>query len=410
MSARDGRASIDSQTSNSPLLADTHMERYSRGGWRDVLENKMTWAWYSTISAGGGVALIIYNLPYGVRRLWVVGAAIYVASMIGFLLLLLIHAARFLVNIRLIPASIAHPAEGLFVSTFATALGILLLDGTTYSEKMHTANGAILRDFYWIFLVLALIFAIGTPLVQFMQATQMRERERDVAHGGQDLSPLAAQTVYPLLLVGPAAAIVVAHMDVITQHHLVTPIIITGVAFQGMGTLVSLLYLPKFIESLHNYSVPSVFNRPYMFLSVAPPAYTAYGFSLLAEQCLLHFPDKIVPGGGIEIIGGGVAMYYIGLTIALMFWGLAAWLFTIGFFANFTTVAHLDVGTTGLQMFSYVFPNVGFALASITLSRIFGHPKLLAVLSEILGLGIVVGWLFVIIAAMFGVFSGRMAR
>lgn len=95
-----------------------------------------------------------------------VGGIIYIASLIGFLLLLLIHLARFVLSPRLIPASIAHPAEGLFVSTFAAALGILIIDGATYSQKMHTTSGPALRAFYWIFVVVAVIFSVATPLAQ----------------------------------------------------------------------------------------------------------------------------------------------------------------------------------------------------------------------------------------------------
>lgn len=94
------------------------------------------------------------------------GSIIYIASLIGFILLLLIHLARFTLSPRLIPASIAHPSEGLFVSTFASALGILIIDGATYSHKMHTSNGSALRTFYWIFVLVAVIFGVVTPLAQ----------------------------------------------------------------------------------------------------------------------------------------------------------------------------------------------------------------------------------------------------
>lgn len=84
----------------------------------------------------------------------------------AFLLLFLVHLARFILNPRLIPASIAHPTEGLFVSTFAAAFGILIIDGATYSDKLHNTHVPALRAFYWIFVVISVVFAVGTPLAQ----------------------------------------------------------------------------------------------------------------------------------------------------------------------------------------------------------------------------------------------------
>jgi len=94
------------------------------------------------------------------------GGIIYIASLVGFILLLATHIVRFLLKPRLIRASITHPSEGLFVSTFAAALGILIIDGATYAEKMHTAHGIALRASFWIFLVVSVIFGVGSPLAQ----------------------------------------------------------------------------------------------------------------------------------------------------------------------------------------------------------------------------------------------------
>jgi len=95
------------------------------------------------------------------------GGIIYIASLVGFVLLLATHIARFSLNPRLIRASVVHPSEGVFVSTFAAALGILIVDGATYAEKMHTAHGVALRVSFWIFLVVSVIFGVGSPSAQY---------------------------------------------------------------------------------------------------------------------------------------------------------------------------------------------------------------------------------------------------
>lgn len=94
-----------------------------------------------------------------------------------------------------------------------------------------------------------------------------------------------------------------------------------------------------------------------MFVSVGPPAFTSLSFALLAEQCLRHFPaGKTAPDGAADIVGG-VSLYYIGLVIALMFWGLSVWLFLISLFSNLAALGQMDLGVQQLQIFALVFPN-----------------------------------------------------
>lgn len=94
------------------------------------------------------------------------GAIVYIFSLVLFLVTLLTHVVRFVVRPSLISESIKHPIEGQYVSALPAALGILILNGATYAEKMHGYNTQAMRTFYWIYIVMSVIFAIGTPLVQ----------------------------------------------------------------------------------------------------------------------------------------------------------------------------------------------------------------------------------------------------
>jgi tellurite resistance protein TehA-like permease len=97
--------------------------------------------------------------------LWI-GSIFYIVSLIGFILLLLVHAARFLVRPSLLPESLSHPSEGLYVPTFPTALGVLILNGATYSRKMHMMHGPSLRGAFWLYAVVSLLFSVASPLAE----------------------------------------------------------------------------------------------------------------------------------------------------------------------------------------------------------------------------------------------------
>jgi tellurite resistance protein TehA-like permease len=90
-----------------------------------------------------------------------------VFSLVLFLATLVTHAIRFLIKPALLPASMKHPLEGLHVPSLPAALGVLILNGATYADKMHH-NDHALMTFYWIFIVLALVFGIGAPLIQLV--------------------------------------------------------------------------------------------------------------------------------------------------------------------------------------------------------------------------------------------------
>jgi len=411
MSTRDARL-LDNERqddSRTPLLGrdlgggGMGRDRGDLPLWRHILENKMTWAWYHVVISSGAVSLLLYHLPYTFHKLWVLGATIYVASLILFLVTLLTHLVRFAVRPSLIPDTITHPNEGLHVSTLPTALGILILNGATYAEKMHGYNPHALRGIYWVYIVLSTIFAIGSPLAQFSRGSRTR--------GEGDFTASTLMPTLPLLLAGPTAATVLAHMKTTDHHrHAALAIASFGIAVQGMGALLSLLYQSNIIERLHKDGFPTPRERPALFLTAVPPALTAYAFTSLAQQALRHLPvGKTAPDGATDIVGG-LTLYYMGIVLGLIFWGLAAWWFIVSAVVNVAALAVMDIGRMGLGLFNIIFSHVAFFLASNELLRVFGYPRGLTILLEIFGVTTSVVWALVFVATVFGVATGRLVR
>ncbi|KAI5854473.1 voltage-dependent anion channel [Tricharina praecox] len=408
MSRLEPRIDANDRSDRTPLLGTTAGTRYNRERgdlplWRHVLENKMTWAWYNVIIASGGVSLLIFNLPYRVHRLWVLGAIVYVISLILFLITLLVHAARFIVRPSLLPNSICHPVEGLHVSTLPAALGILILNGATYSEKMHGYNGHAMRSFFWIYIILSLVFGIGTPLVQFAKGAQNRP--------AMSLSAASIGTTLPLLLAGPTAAAVLAHLPIVGRHRTALGIMAFGVALQGMGVFVSLLYQSSVIARLHNDGFPHPRERPSLFLTSIPAALSAWASTALAQQALRHFPTpSTAPGGAPELVVGGVALYYVGVTLGLVFWGLALWWFVIAACACIGGLNEMRAGGEILEGFIVVFAHVAFFLASNELLRAFDWPRGLTIMNEVLGVATIAVWGLLMVGCLLGLVTGRFAR
>ncbi|CCX14978.1 Similar to Putative malic acid transport protein; acc. no. O59815 [Pyronema omphalodes CBS 100304] len=407
MSAREGRRievngrGIDDRT---PLLPHNHDERFRRRRgdlpmWRHVLYHKMTWAWYNTVVATGSISLILYDLPYRVHRLWVLGSIVYIASLILFVFTFAVHLLRFMIKPSLIPRSMKHPDEGNHVSSLAAAMGVLILNGVTYSEKIHGYNPNAMRTFFWIFIVLSTVFGIMQPLIQFGKPIQEHRVRRD-------FTPAGMTPVIPLLLAGPVAAGVLAHLEP-KLHHTALGIFAFGVALQGMGIFLSLLYSANILERLHREGFPPSHERPGLFLASIPPALTSWAFSSLAAQAVRHFPPNGgAPGGNPDFVVGGVALSYVGVAASLLFWGLAVWWFFVAALANLGQI--LNLGSDVLEGFMVVFAHAAMFLANNQLLRIFEWPKALTVTNEVLGVATVVVWGILVVGCMIGLVTGRL--
>jgi tellurite resistance protein TehA-like permease len=129
-----------------------------------------------------------------------------------------------------------------------------------------------------------------------------------------------------------------------------------GVALQGMGFFLSLLYQASILSRLHNDGFPLPRERPSLFMASLPPALTAWASVALAQQALRHFPTPATaPGGDPGLIVGGVALYYVGVTFGLMFWGLALWWFLIAALGCLGGITAMRSGVECLAGFMVVF-------------------------------------------------------
>ncbi|TGZ76585.1 hypothetical protein EX30DRAFT_344755 [Ascodesmis nigricans] len=439
---------------NAPLLG--RVEEGLRGrrrgerevsGWRDVLENKLTWEWYKPVLTSAAVSLLVLNLPYQSHGVRIFGSIIYYFSAIIFVLTLLVHIIRFAFRPSLIVNSFTHPDEGLHVSIFPAAVGMLILSGAAYTEHLHKSHdNHALRAFFWIYFALTLIFGIGSPLAQFSKgAREARER------GERDFTAAAVQPILPFLLAAPVAATAIEYMTDTNNgypSHKAIAILVFGSALHGAGILLSILYLSNVINRHHYYGLSAPLYRSTIFLAASLPALASWGSLLLATQSsriFHHHPDTAPPhdpNPGIPPIWGGYPgpndsnllnlftvppvnppphpitpplhpllspiLYLLGVTSSIAFWGLALWFFILAAAANLLSLPTLSDKT--ISVMDVVFGHAAFFLASTQLLRVFGLPRALTVLAEILGVATVVVWIVVLLVGVFVVVTGRFRR
>ena len=129
------------------------------------------------------------------------------------------------------------------------------------------------------------------------------------------MTPIWIFPAYPLLIIGPHAAVLSETLD--PERSLA--VIIGGFTIQGVGFLVSLMIYAAFIYRLMTQKLPQESIRPGMFVSVGPSGFTAAGIIGMATNTSRALPPSYMGDGQLVATILKVVASWMGLWI----WGLA---------------------------------------------------------------------------------------
>jgi tellurite resistance protein TehA-like permease len=82
--------------------------------------------------ATGGVANVLYQVPYRFQGLYVIGAIFFLLNIVLFIFNITMICLRFYYYPSTFKASITHPTESLFVPAWLISLGTILINITQY--------------------------------------------------------------------------------------------------------------------------------------------------------------------------------------------------------------------------------------------------------------------------------------
>ena len=184
------------------------------------------------------------------------------------------------------------------------SLGTVLINISQYGLN-HVGpwlNTAVLVLF-WIDVALAIIASTGIYLVIWSTQTFTIHQ----------MTPIWIFPAYPLLIIGPYAAVLSAAFD---QPHALD-IIIGGFTLQGVGFLVSLTIYAAFIYRLMTQKLPKESTRPGMFVSVGPSAFTAGALINLAINTEKALPADFMGNGPLA----SMIIRVVASWAALWLWG-----------------------------------------------------------------------------------------
>lgn len=315
-----------------------------------------TWANYTFPMSTGGLALLVSEStqPHTFHGLQTIGKVIYIFDLCIFILTTATLLTRFLRYPGTFRASLVHPTEGLFVPTFFLALASII--GSIGRYGIPSCGEWLIvayRILFWIYFAVTFCVAVGLYMVLFTSPKLKIE----------DMSPAWDLPIFPFMLSGTIATI--GSADQPPDHAM--PMIVAGLTAQGLGMLVSLLMYACYIRRMIQFGLPSPHSRPGMFIAVGPPGFTALALIGLAKDYPSHYNYF-----GADDMTSQILQVMATMT-AIFIWSLALWFFCIALVACLQTCRDMPFS---MSWYAFVFPNVGFTIATIDIGEELSSPAI----------------------------------
>jgi C4-dicarboxylate transporter/malic acid transport protein len=303
-----------------------------------------TWAWFTCSMSTGGIAVLLKVTPHRFQGLDTIGLVIFIFDLLLFSSICVTITARFILCKGTFVRSLRHPTESLFIPTFFLAIGIIIVEMTYYAHIGDWLT-TVLQVLFWIYFVVTFCLAV----IQYVTLFTGKP------HTIQSMTPAWILPVFPMMYAGPVACAVIT-LQGTTQG---IPILIAGIAAQGLGFTISILMYANYLGRLMSYGLPQKNARPGMFIAVGPPSYTALALIGMSNQAGRLFPSDFISTS----INVPEVLRVMALFTSIFLWLVSFWFFGISFVA---TVLGIREGIWfHLTWWALIFPNVGFTLQTI---------------------------------------------
>lgn len=306
-----------------------------------------------------------------------IGIIIFIFNLAFFILLCACMVARAVFHPRHFKRSFTNPYEAFFIGSFLLSICISLCNIQLYGLTYGPCGPWLvttLRVCYWVYAGISLIYAIAQYFMFMVDAPDRKP---------VPFSPSWFLTGYTVMLTGTIASIIAESQP--PEHRMA--ILVSGCAYQGFGLLFSMVLVTLYVMQLMEKGIPPPGVRPAMFIPVGTPAYTIIAFIGQARAVPTAYGYFATHRLAAEIL------QTLALVIGIALWVLSFWLFAIALLACLWALRRPGKMGFALPWWAFIFPNVGFTVATGDLGREMGSKGVLWVASVMLvGLVLVWGW------------------
>ncbi|KAL2759699.1 hypothetical protein ACRALDRAFT_2023836 [Sodiomyces alcalophilus JCM 7366] len=320
--------------------------------------------------ATGGIANVIHSLSYQSAWLNGLGLAFFILNIVLFILNCVLISIRF----RLQPGSFMHTfideIESLFIPSFY---------GTPHVGFWFVRTMEIM---FWFNMALSVMASAVLYLVLWSSLT----------FPIHTMTPVWVFPAYPLLLNGPFAGNLI-NSAVTADKELVdtTAVALAALAAQGTGFLIALMISSAFIYRLMTQKLPTDMQRPGVFISIGPYAFTMTAIVQLGSSADVIFPPDFM--GAEQAVP---IVRIMSVLVGVWLWGVALWFFMVSVGSLWKYVKRDRKIPFQMTWWSFVFPNTALAAATAAMGKVFDNSGL-HILTAVMTVCLVVVWAIVFV-------------
>ncbi|KAF7558835.1 hypothetical protein G7046_g5330 [Stylonectria norvegica] len=342
----------------------------------------LTWAWFTLVMSTGGIGLLLNSTPHQFPGLRTIGKVFFVLTLILFACLVVGITIRFARTPPALRASLMHPTESLFFPCFLLSVATILTNTAAYGVPsagpwLPTA----LRVCFWLYVALSTLSAVVQFYLLFNGAHLPIH----------SMTPAWILPVFPAMLTGTLASAIMSSQS--PENRM--PILIAGVTYQGLGWIVASLIYPLYLGRLMQEGLPAPAMRPGMFIAVGPAGYTTGSIIGMARAIPAEYGYFAANPVAPEVLR------IMALWIGVWIWCVAFWFFAFSLIAVMASAIRWRLRFS-MAWWAFVFPNVGFAIATAYIGEEFGSEAIQWVASG-MSICIVLVWFVVLYAQVVAV-------
>ncbi|CAO2650248.1 Nn.00g015400.m01.CDS01 [Neocucurbitaria sp. VM-36] len=370
-----------------PNLQKEHDIEHGKISVRRRLKH-FTWAWFVSTMSTGGLSIAIGETPHKFKGLYHIGLVVFVFNIALFLFLCACMAARATLYPLHFKRSFLHPQESFFFGAFWLSICVIIggiqVYGITHGPGYLWLVNAV-YVLYWMYAACSLLNSVFQYWVLIQWSIV-----RPIPY-----LPSIFLAGYSAMLTGTIASLIAGSQP----PHRAVHIIVSGCAYEGFGWLKSLIAIVAFIRNILDHGLPPPAMRPGMFIPVGAVAYTIV--ALLGQATAIPGPPSY--GYFADYPAAAEILRVVALFIGIFLWVFTFWLFVIAFLGNISVVGKMPFSLT---WWAFIFPNVGFTIATSMIGRELGSEGILWVASAMTILLVAI-WLFSAIGCIRAVWQGK---
>ncbi|KAL6922277.1 hypothetical protein FSST1_006303 [Fusarium sambucinum] len=358
------------------------------------LVDRFSWGNFTCTQSTGGVALMLSKTPYQFHGLQTIGVVVFILNLVLFILFISAMIYRFMRKPSSFRESITKPPEAYFTGSLWLSMATIIMGIQAFGVP-HTGSWlvGVVRILFWTYGAITLTYNIVIFVVMFSIAPFTP---------GSMSSPMFLM-IYNAMLTGTVASVIAADQPPPQR----VPILVAGIAFEGLGWILCLLFLPHFVGNMLVNGLGPVNLRPGLFISVGSAGYTI----IALIGCAKAIPDGY--GYFAKHPTAAETLNVMALWIGVFLWLFTFWLFAIAAVAHIPILVSKISGDKSQSKMSFtlpwwaiVFPNVGFTIATVYIGEEFESDGI-AWVATVMTILVFAAWLMDLFLHMKSIFQKR---